>query len=152
MKDCAELFIFNKNLTIRSPKASRPWQHVLEPLFGYINLSQKLYKSKKYSGTWNFGPNVKNNMQVLDVAKFAKKFLKSKSKINLIKNKFYESEHLSLDSSKSKKFLKWQTRMNAKTALKLSLEWYYFFYKKNKNKIVDFTKYQIDDYKKKFIK
>ena len=91
-------------------------------------------------------------MQVLDVAKFAKKFLKSKSKINLIKNKFYESEHLSLDSSKSKKFLKWQTRMNAKTALKLSLEWYYFFYKKNKNKIVDFTKYQIDDYKKKFIK
>ena len=42
--------------------------------------------------------------------------------------------------------------MNAKTALKLSLEWYYFFYKKNKNKIVDFTKYQIDDYKKKFIK
>lgn len=152
VKDCAELFIFNKNLTIRSPKASRPWQHVLEPLFGYINLSQKLYKSKKYSGSWNFGPNVKNNMQVLDVAKFAKKFLKSKSKINLIKNKFYESEHLSLDSSKSKKFLKWQTRMNAKTALKLSLEWYYFFYKKNKNKIVDFTKYQIDDYKKKFIK
>jgi CDP-glucose 4,6-dehydratase len=152
VKDCAELFMFNKSLTIRSPNASRPWQHILEPLFGYINLSQKLYKSKKYSGTWNFGPNVKNNMRVLDVAKFAKKFLKSKSKINFKKNKFYESEHLSLDSSKSKKLLKWQTRMNAKAALKMSLEWYYFFYKKNKNKIVDFTIYQIDDYKKKFIK
>ena len=48
VKDCAELFIFNKNLTIRSPKATRPWQHVLEPLFGYINLAEKLYKSKIY--------------------------------------------------------------------------------------------------------
>jgi len=151
VKDCAELFIFNKNLTIRSPKASRPWQHVLEPLFGYINLAQKLYKSKKYTGAWNFGPNVKNNMKVLDVAKFARKILKSNSKIILTKQKFYESEHLSLDSSKSKKLLKWRTQMNAKTALKISLDWYYFFYKNKKSKIVDFTLNQISEYKKKFI-
>ena len=139
MKDCAELFIFNKNLTIRSPKASRPWQHVLEPLFGYVNLAKKLYRSKKYSGAWNFGPNVKNNMKVIDVAKFAKKVLNSKSSIFITKQKFYESEHLSLDSSKSKKILNWQTHMNAKKALKMSLDWYSFYYKNNKSKIIDFT-------------
>ena len=151
VKDCAELFILNKNLTIRSPKASRPWQHVLEPLFGYINLAQKLYKSNKYTGAWNFGPNVKNNMNVLDVAKFAKKTLNSKSSIKITKQKFYESEHLSLNSSKSKKFLKWQTHMNAKTALKMSLDWYYFFSTNSKSKVVDFTLNQINEYKKKFI-
>lgn len=151
VKDCAELFIFNKNLTIRSPKASRPWQHVLEPLFGYVNLAKKLYRSKKYSGAWNFGPNVKNNMKVIDVAKFAKKVLNSKSSIFITKQKFYESEHLSLDSSKSKKILNWQTHMNAKKALKMSLDWYYFYYKRNKSTIVDFTLKQISEYKKKFI-
>jgi CDP-glucose 4,6-dehydratase len=151
VKDCAELFIFNKNLTIRSPRASRPWQHVLEPLFGYLNLAQKLYKSKKYIGAWNFGPNVQNNMNVLDVAKFAKKILNSKSSIKVKKQKYYESEHLALDSSKSNNNLKWKTHMNAKTALKISLDWYYFFYKKNKKKIVDFTFDQITEYKKKFI-
>ncbi len=151
VKDCAESFIHNKNLTIRSPDASRPWQHVLEPLFGYINLAQKLYKSNKYTGSWNFGPNVKNNMNVLDVAKFAKKTLNSKSTIKITKKKFYESEHLSLNSSKSKKFLKWQTHMNAKTALKMSLDWYYFFSTKNRSKIVNFTLNQINEYKKKFI-
>ncbi len=151
VKDCAELFIFNKNLTIRSPKATRPWQHVLEPLFGYINLAEKLYKSKKYIGAWNFGPNIKNNMRVLDVAKFAKKILKSNSKINITKQRYYESEHLALDSSKSKKQLKWQTHMNAKTALKMSLDWYHFFYKNNGKNIVDFTFKQISEYKRKFI-
>ena len=90
-------------------------------------------------------------MNVLDVAKFAKKILNSKSSIKVTKQKYYESEHLALDSSKSKNNLKWKTHMNAKTALKISLDWYYFFYKKNKKKIVDFTFDQITEYKKKFI-
>ena len=55
LKDCAESFIFNKKIIIRSPKASRPWQHVMEPLFGYIKLAEKLFNNKRYSGSWNFG-------------------------------------------------------------------------------------------------
>ena len=127
LKDCAESFIFNKKITIRSPKASRPWQHVMEPLFGYIKLAEKLFKNKRYSGSWNFGPNLQNNITVLDVAKFGKKLLNSKSKIILTKQKFHESEHLSLDSSKSSEKLKWKTRLKSTEALKLTFEWYKFF-------------------------
>ena len=47
----------------------------MEPIFGYLKLTEKLYFSKKYSGSWNFGPNLKNNIKVLDVAKFGKKLL-----------------------------------------------------------------------------
>ena len=80
VKDCAESFIKNKPLKIRSPEASRPWQHVLEPLFGYLKLVEKLYTNKKFVGSWNFGPNFKNNSKVLDVAKFGIKVLEIKIK------------------------------------------------------------------------
>ena len=153
LKDCAESFIFNKKITIRSPKASRPWQHVMEPLFGYIKLAEKLFKNKRYSGSWNFGPNLQNNITVLDVAKFGKKLLNSKSKIILTKQKFHESEHLSLDSSKSSEKLKWKTRLKSTEALKLTFEWYKFFYDNRKKKILDIINFsfsQIHNYRKRF--
>lgn len=151
IKDCAESFLFNKNLVIRSPKASRPWQHVMEPLFGYLKLAEKLYFDNKgrYVGSWNFGPNNKNNLKVLEVAKYGKQLLKSKSKILKTKQVFYESEHLSLDSAKSHRLLKWKTLLTSKEALKLSFEWYKFYYNRtSKNKIVKFTFDQIEYYKK----
>ena len=149
VKDCAENFIKNKDLTIRYPKATRPWQHVLEPLFGYLSLSMKLFKSSKYCGSWNFGPKQKNNLTVIEVAKFGKKFLFSKSKIKIKKSRLYESTNLSLNSQKSQSLLKWKTKMDAKLSLKLAFEWYAFFYKnKSKSKIIDFTFKQIDFYKK----
>ncbi len=151
VKDCAESFIFNRNITIRSPKATRPWQHVIEPIFGYLKLAEKLYSNKKFEGSWNFGPNIKNNMRVIDVAKFGKKFLKSKSKIKIKKQKYYESENLSLDSSKSGKYLKWKTFLKPKDALKLSFDWYQSYYKiKNRKKLIDLTFSQINQYKKRF--
>ncbi len=155
LKDCAESFIFNKKIVIRSPKASRPWQHVMEPIFGYLKLTEKLYFSKKYSGSWNFGPNLKNNIKVLDVAKFGKKLLRSKSKIILTKQKFHEANHLSLNSSKSLKYLNWKTRLKSKDALNLAFSWYEFYYqnrKKNINKIIDYTFSQINSYRKTFSK
>ena len=151
VKDCAESFIFNKKIIIRSPKASRPWQHVIEPIFGYLRLAEKLYFNKKYIGSWNFGPNIKNNMKVIDVVKFGKKILNSKSKIKFTKQKYYESKHLSLDSSKAARYLNWKTYLKPKLALKLAFDWYKFYYKnKNKKKVIDFTFAQINNYKKNF--
>jgi len=150
IKDCAESFYFNKNITIRSPKATRPWQHVMEPIFGYLKLAEKLSLNKKFIGSWNFGPNLKNNIKVINVAKFGKKILNSNSKINFTKQKYYESQHLSLDSSKASKYLSWKTYLKSKEALKLTFDWYKFYYQ-NKNKIIDFTFDQINNYKKKFI-
>ena len=57
-----QAFLNNRKLVLRNPKAKRPWQHVLEPLAGYILLAQKLYGKRgfKFSGTWNFGPKRQN--------------------------------------------------------------------------------------------
>ena len=154
VKDCAEAFLENKNLFIRIPNASRPWQHVMEPLFGYLKLAEKLYydNKRKYIGSWNFGPNVKNNLNVLEVAKYGRKILKSKSKILKTKQIFYESRHLSLDSSKAFKFLKWKTILNAKQALKLTFEWHKFYNNRSlRYQIVNFTTDQIKNYKKKLV-
>ncbi len=151
VKDCAESFLRNKKLIIRSPNATRPWQHVIEPLFGYLNLSKKLYFSKKFSGAWNFGPKTKNGLKVKEVAFFGKKILNSKSKILVRKNNYYESTNLSLNSSKSRRLLKWKTVLTAKEALKLSFDWYKFYHKnRSKSQVINYTLTQIKTYKKKF--
>jgi len=139
MKDCAEKLIFNKKLVIRSPNASRPWQHVLEPLCGYIKLAEKMYSRKGYSGSWNFGPNLKDNMKILKLVNYCKKILSSKSKVQIEKKKYYESNHLSLNSSKSLKQLNWKTILRAKEAIKMTLDWYSFYFKnikQNRDKII----------------
>ena len=150
VKDCAESFLKNKRLIIRSPNATRPWQHVIEPLFGYLNLSKKLYLSKKFIGSWNFGPKMKNSLKVKEVAFFGKKMLNSKSKILVKKNKYYESTNLSLNSSKSRRLLKWKTFLTAKESLRLSFDWYKFYHEsRSKSQVINYTLKQIKTYKKK---
>ena len=154
LKDCAEAFVKNKSLIIRSPNATRPWQHVLDPLCGYLKLAEKLHNDKtkknKYVGAWNFGPNKKNNLKVKEIVNYGKKIFKSKSKIILKKKKYYESENLSLDSSKSLKLLRWQTKFNDMEALKMTFDWYRKFYKvKNVKKIIDLSFDQIKQFKLK---
>ena len=150
VKDCAESFIKNNKLIIRSPNATRPWQHVIEPLFGYLNLAEKLYKNKKFKGSWNFGPSTKNNLKVKEVARYGKKILNSSSKIIIKKNKYYESTNLALNSSKSRKLLKWKTVLSAKESLKLSFDWYKLYYKtKSKQEVIKYSLNQINNYKKK---
>ncbi len=146
IKDCAESFLKNKKLVIRSPKATRPWQHVIEPLFGYLKLAQKLYVSKKFEGAWNFGPKIRSNLKVIEVAKFGKLILKSKSKIIIKKNKFYESTNLSLNSSKSSRYLNWKTKMSGKKALQLSFDWYKFHNENSRKDTIKFSINQIKDY------
>lgn len=151
IKDCVESFSKNKQLMIRSPNATRPWQHVLDPLCGYLNLTKKLYHNKKkYSGSWNFGPNKKNNLQVKEIAKIGRKIFKSKSKISYGKKKYYESENLALDSSKSKKMLKWETKFFDKSALDLTFNWYKKYYDfENKKELVNLSFSQIELFKNK---
>ena len=152
IKDCVESFINNKNLIIRSPNATRPWQHVLEPLCGYLKLAEKLYydNKKRYIGSWNFGPSTKNNLKVKEIALIGKEMLSSRSKIIIKKKKFYESENLSLDSSKSFKFLRWKTHLSDVQALKMTFHWFKNFYNKSaKKNIIKFTFQQIDHFKNK---
>lgn len=155
VKDCVESFINNKKLSIRSPNATRPWQHVIEPLHGYLRLVEKLNSKNgyKYIGSWNFGPS-KVNLSVLNLAKLGKKILNSKSKIIINKTKFknkHEAKYLSLNSSKSLKYLKWKVYMSPEKSLNLTFNWFKCFYlkrRKEKNEVINFSIEQIQNFQK----
>ncbi len=145
--DCIRTVIKKKNLLIRSPRSTRPWQHVLEPLSGYLILAKKLYKDpKKYSGSWNFGPRSNETKNVYDVAKFIINNIFSKRKIKIIykKGNFKEANLLKLNSNKANKFLNWSTRWSMLKALKKTAEWYDYFLRKKDTK--DITNKQIQNY------
>lgn len=155
VKDCLEKFYDNKKLELRNPYATRPWQHVLEPLFGYLTLIQKLSSKKgaKFEGPWNFGPSLRQNMTVIELAKCVKNSLKSKSKIfinknskkfNINKYKIFESKYLNISSLKARKHLGWKPSLNIKESVFLTTEWYKAFKKKKDLLLV--TKNQINSY------
>lgn len=157
VKDSIESLAYGKDLIIRKPEATRPWQHVLEPLHGYLFLMQKLCSKKgnNFAGAWNFGPNKKQNLTVLALAQSIKKILKSKSKIIIKRNKkitgtknfkYFEAKYLSINSQKSNKQLAWKSFLTINQALNLTAEWYLGF--KNKKKLFKLTKEQITYYRK----
>ena len=141
--DVIKSIFLNKSLLIRNISFLRPWQHVLEPITGYIILAQKIStNSKKYSGAFNFGPNKKNIVSVGSVLRLIKKINFSiKWKVIKVK-KFNESKYLSLNNNKSKRILKYYPNLDLLHGLKLTYNWYENFYKKKKNPI-DFTQSQI---------
>ena len=156
IKDALESFYDNKTLILRNPNATRPWQHVLEPLFGYLLLIQKLCSKngKKYEGSWNFGPSLKQNLKVINLVKIVKKNMNSKGKI-IIRKKFkkfkkikiFESKHLNINSKKIKKYLKWVPYLSIKESVKITVDWFNAY--KMKEDLKKLTQTQIINYLKK---
>ena len=114
-----------KKLTIRNPYHIRPWQHVLDPLIGYLILAKKQYFNNINTNNefaWNFGPQKNNFKKVVDIVKYIQKF----EKFNYVfdkKKKLKETATLKLDSTKAKKKLNWICKWNLSVALKKTLEW-----------------------------
>ncbi len=135
-----------KNLILRNPNATRPWQHVLEPLSGYLVLGEKLLNNslkKNILPNWNFGPRTKNCKTVKKIANLAIANWGNKN-IKFITNKkrtYYESKFLSLNISKANKELNWHPRLNLEETIKLTVDWYKNYYKSNKSE--NFTYEQI---------
>ena len=149
LTDATEAFLENKKLNIRSPYSTRPWQHLLEPLYGYIILAQKIFgnQNKKYSSSWNFGPARQTNIKVIDFAKILK--LKMKSKSKLILNKKIdkrEKQNLDLDSRKANKELGWKSFLTINDTLKFTAEWY--IANSKKKNMYKFTCNQIEQFLK----
>jgi CDP-glucose 4,6-dehydratase len=119
-----------KKLTIRNPDHVRPWQFVLEPLIGYINLAEKIYLNKinhQEELAWNFGPNYTDCIEVSKLIKILLDKSQDKPEISIQKKKhsiFSETKFLILDSSKSKKFLGWNNIYNVNTTIDKIIEWY----------------------------
>ena len=137
------IFEKNKKIIIRSPDSIRPWQYVLEPLYGYLLLAKKLYEGKKdFVDAWNFGPNKENHLTVKELTEKALKILKRGSYV--IKKKDgekYEAKLLKLNSNKAKNILGWKPILDIDKTLQLSFDWYRNFY--NKKNIIAITDQQI---------
>jgi CDP-glucose 4,6-dehydratase len=117
-------------IKIRNPSSIRPWQHVLEPLSGYITLAEKLYNNPiNYSEAWNFGPNDTDVKKVEWVAnKICKLWEKNSSWTTDSDQRNHEAQFLKLDISKAKTQLYWQPRWSVEEALVKTVEWYRGYY------------------------
>lgn len=131
--DCIRALEADKPIEIRSPKAIRPWQHVLEPLSGYMLLASKMWdEPTKYCAGWNLGPHTESIATVWDVAtKVVGNYGKGKLKDLSDPNTLYEAKLLMLDISKARYELGWEPRLNIKQALKLTIDWYLMYAKMN---------------------
>ncbi len=110
-------------LKVRNPNHIRPWQHVIDPLFGYLTLAEKQYKGSvnKNSFTWNFGPENKNFQKVIKIIKLIQK--KRYFKYSVVKSKKIETQVLKLNSKKANKKLRWQSKWNLNQSVEKVLEW-----------------------------
>ncbi len=142
--DIAKAFAINKAVVIRNPKSVRPWQHVLEPVIGYLLLGTNLYNYPlKYNHAYNFGPYISDAISVEDMLQLAiESWGKGKYIIENDLNQPHEAGLLKLDISKSISELKWTPKLNAKEAVSLTMDWYNQF-NVEKNKIDLFTESQI---------
>ena len=124
--DCVKSWYKKENITIRNPKSTRPWKHVFDALRGYLILAIKLNDIKIHGQIFNFGPESKQNKNVLDLVKEIKKNWKN-VKWKIKRNKKFnnkESKLLKLNSNKAKKLLKWNSVLNFKQSINFTVNWY----------------------------
>ena len=114
----------NSKLLIRNPNSTRPWQHVLEPLRGYMLLACKLYEEgKMFQGGWNFGPNPAMTKTVLALINELSSY--GKVKIDISEHNYgHEANLLKLNIIKARKLLKWKPVLNFKNTIKITAEGY----------------------------
>ena len=148
--DCVRYINRNQPIEIRNPIAVRPWQHVLEPLSGYLLLGEKLLtEGKKYAEGFNFGPNEDSVLKVADVAqKVVENYGRGEVVVHK-KDNLHEANLLMLNIDKAEKVLGWTPTLTAEEAVKNTVEWYKHFYDKSEN-MYDFTMKQIGEYEEKF--
>jgi len=145
--DCIKSILKKKSIIMRNPKATRPWQHVLEPISGYLILAKKLtLNPTKFSGSWNFGPLGKETKKVQDIVNILLECLnlKVKTKIVIRKSSFKESNLLKLNSKKANKLLKWNTKWQMKESIMQTAFWYKKYIEKKDIKL--YTNKQIKEY------
>ena len=144
--DCIKSINSNQNIELRYPNAIRPWQHVLEPLSGYLLLGQKLLQEgEKYAQGFNFGPYEDSILTVNEVTKKICDFY-GRGKIFIGENnKLHEATLLMLNIDKAKTVLEWTPTLNIDSAIKNTVAWYKNFYEKTTD-MYQYTITQIKEY------
>ncbi len=143
--DLMNALINNVVIKIRNPEAIRPWQHVLEPLGGYLLLAEKMWiDGEKFSEPWNFGPDEENKSVSWIIDKITQLYNKKyQIKIDTVENP-YEAKILKLDCTKSHKKLNWIPKTNIEQGLQWTVDWYKQYEKQED--IRKITEKQIDDF------
>jgi CDP-glucose 4,6-dehydratase len=134
-----------KKVSIRNPNSTRPWQHVLEPISGYLYVGQKLLEEKvEFGEAWNFGPSDEGNITVEEVVKNIKKYWdKIGYEINLDLKQPHEANLLKLDCSKAHTLLRWKGVWSSDTTFERTVKWYQSYYENNK---LILTKNDLENY------
>ena len=124
--DCIKALENNKPIKIRNPYSIRPWQHVLEPLSGYLLLASKMYQEPgKFSGAWNFGPNYNSIVSVREIVSMIIEQWGNGKWVDISnENEAHEADLLSLDISKSRKILNWHPEWNIRKCIEKTVAWY----------------------------
>lgn len=124
--DCIRALSQGNEILIRNPLATRPWQHVLEPLQGYMMLGVGLYMDgNRYIGSWNFGPDPESMISVETVVKKVINAWGSGTyRISDEKQGFHETKMLFLDTSKSRNGLQWAPKWNIDETIRYTVDWY----------------------------
>jgi CDP-glucose 4,6-dehydratase len=137
----------NQPLIIRSPNAIRPWQHVLEPLAGYLLLAESLYiQGDKFAQGWNFGPSDEDAQTVAWIVdKLIATMPNASWKVDE-QPQLHEANYLKLDSSKARSQLGWQPSWNLETALEKIVDWHHAWH--NQKDMRQFSLDQIASYQK----
>ena len=128
LPDCLRAFAANEPVRLRFPQAVRPWQHVLEPLAGYLALAEHLFvsDSSTLSKAWNFGPDVSSDATVGNVAEITARLWGESARVEYVPstNNPHEAGVLRLDSSQARKELGWKPRWSLMQALEQTVAWH----------------------------
>ena len=146
--DAIRAVINGKALKLRNPNSTRPWQHVLDPLYAYLKLGYFLYKEpNKWSGSsWNFGPDNINCATVLQMSRLLYKYIPSgKIELHIAENNLRETVNLQLNCDKAFKLMGWRGLWSPETAIKKTAEWYRLFLE-NPSDLAEFTRNQVTDF------
>ena len=124
--DCSRFIEAGKDIEIRNPIATRPWEHVLEPLSGYLRVGEKLIEDPvKYATSFNFGPHISANKTVWEVVSRLVGYY-GKGRVVDVYNPadLHENTLLNLDVTKAYVMLGWEARWNLQEAIEKTVEWY----------------------------
>jgi len=148
--DCIKAFSEGETVEIRSPKATRPWQHVLEPLSGYLTLAQYLAEGKSGNGEpYNFGPQAEQTKTVFELVQDLASFWgldRDKAAKQTGDIPFEEATLLKLNCDKALAYLHWHSTLHYKECVRFIAEWYYAFYVEKDKDMYALTEKQIREY------
>ncbi|MFC1641302.1 CDP-glucose 4,6-dehydratase [Myxococcota bacterium] len=142
--DCIRALRHERPIEIRNPRATRPWQFVLDPLAGYLMLARRLATDgASFTGAWNFGPPADDQHDVESTARLVLKSWGGGWLEVAATNRFHESHSLSLDPTKTRRHLGWRTVADFETAVRLTTEWYRHQHGTSDGGMRDFSESQI---------